>query len=203
MSTAKKFMFGTDFREGGRRAVGDADLAAARAEGFKAGQDQGRREAETQLNGLLGHLVQATERLLAEEDRRAAAIEEQAARVAIVTAQGLARAAVAERPLAQIERAVRECLGHARLAPHLVVRVNESAVEAVEQMLAGPAREVGFAGRLVVLGQPDIAPGDGRVEWADGGMVIDSTRIEQLVEQAVRSVFGHSNPSTPNEGGPA
>ena len=203
MGTAKKFMFGTDFREGGRRAVGDADLAAARTEGFKAGQEQGRREAETQLNGLLDRLLRTSEKLLAEEDRRALAIEEQAARVAIVTAQGLARAAVAERPLAQIERAVRECLVHARSAPHLVVRVNEGAVEAVEQMLAGPAREVGFAGRLVVLGQPDIAPGDGRVEWADGGMVIDSTRIEQLVEQAVRSVFGHSNPFTPSEGGPA
>lgn len=191
MSTAKKFMFGTDFREGGRRATSEADLTAARAEGFSAGQEHGRREAESQFNALVGKLARSADKLVADEERRVAEIEEQAAHVAIVTAQGLARAALAERPHAALERAVRECLGHARLAPHLVVRVNEAAVEAVEGLLAGLARETGFAGRLVVLGQPDIAPGDGRIEWADGGFVIDGARLEQLVEQAVAGLFGH------------
>ncbi|TCR69966.1 FliH/SctL family protein [Bosea sp. BK604] len=191
MSTAKKFMFGTDFREGGRRAASDADIAAARAEGFSAGQEQGRREAESQFNALVGKLVRSTDKLIADEQRRVAEIEEQAAHVALVAARGLAGAALAQRPLAALEQAVRECLGHARQAPHLVVRVNENAVEAVESMLAGLARETGFAGKLVVLGQPDIAPGDGRIEWADGGFVIDSARLEQLIEQAVASLFGH------------
>lgn len=191
MSTAKKFMFGTDFREGGRRAASDADVAAARAEGFSAGQEQGRREAESQFNALVGKLVRSTDKLIADEQKRVAEIEEQAAHVALVAARGLAGAALAQRPLAALEQAVRECLGHARQAPHLVVRVNENAVEAVESMLAGLARETGFAGKLVVLGQPDIAPGDGRIEWADGGFVIDGARLEQLIEQAVASLFGH------------
>ncbi|RDJ25383.1 flagellar assembly protein FliH [Bosea caraganae] len=190
MGTAKKFMFGTDFREGGRRATTEADIASARAEGFSAGQEQGRREAESQFNALVGKLVRSADKLVADEQKRLAEIEGQAAQVAIVTAQGLARAALAQQPLAALERAVRECLGHARLAPHLVVRVNETAVEPVESMLAGLAREMGFAGRLVVLGQPDIAIGDGRIEWADGGFVVDGARLEQLVEQAVASLFG-------------
>lgn len=201
MSTATKFMFGTDFREGNRRAVSEADLAAARSEGFAAGQEQGRREADAQLNGLLAHLVRSVERLLVEEDKRAFAIEEQAAQVAIVTAQTLAGAALADRPLARIEAVVRECLSHARLAPHLVVRVHESAVETMESMLAGLARETGFAGRLVVLGQSDIGPGDGRIEWADGGMAIDSALIGQKVEEAVRSIFGHMPQSNAAQGG--
>lgn len=191
MGTAKKFMFGTDFREGGRRAASDADLAAARAEGFNAGKEQGRREAESQFNALVGKLVRSTDKLIADEQRRLAEIEEQAAHVALVAARGLAGAALAQRPLAALEQAVRECLGHARQAPHLVVRVHEGAVETVESMLAGLARETGFAGKLVVLGQPDIVPGDGRIEWADGGFVIDSARLEQLIEQAVASLFGH------------
>ncbi|GAU83495.1 FliH/SctL family protein [Bosea sp. BIWAKO-01] len=201
MSTAKKFMFGTDFREGNRRAVSEADLAAARSEGFAAGHEQGRREADAQLNGLLAHLVRSVERLLVEEDKRAFAIEEQAAQVAIVTAQTLAGAALADRPLARIEAVVRECLSHARLAPHLLVRVHESAVETMESMLAGLARETGFAGRLVVLGQSDIGPGDGRIEWADGGMAIDSAVIGQKVEEAVRSIFGHMPQSNAAQGG--
>ena len=43
MATATKFMFGTDFREGNRKAASEADLNAARAAGFQAGQEQGRR----------------------------------------------------------------------------------------------------------------------------------------------------------------
>jgi flagellar assembly protein FliH len=42
-----------------------------------------------------------------------------------------------------------------------------------------------------VLGQADIAPGDGRIEWAEGGFVLDSQQLQALVEQAVARVFGH------------
>lgn len=190
MSTATKFMFGTDFREGGRRAAGEAEIAAARTEGFQAGEAQARREAEGQLNGLVAQLARSAERLLAQDDARAADIELEAARVAIATAQGLAGAALAEKPLAAIEHAVRECLSHARHAPHLVLRVNEDAVEAVEVLIKRLAQQGGFAGKLVVLGEPDIAQGDGRIEWADGGFTVDAQGLSRLVEQAVLTVFG-------------
>jgi flagellar assembly protein FliH len=190
MSSATKFMFGTDFREGGRRAAGEADLAAAKAEAFRAGEAQARREAEGQLNGLVGQLARGAERLLAQEEERVAAVEAQAARVAIATAKALAGAALAQKPLAEIERAVRECLAHARLAPHLLLRVNEGAVEAVETLVKRLAQESAFPGRLVVLGEPDIMPGDGRIEWADGGFAIDSETLSRQVEQAVAGVFG-------------
>ena len=43
------------------------------------------------------------------------------------------------------------------------------------------AKERGFEGRLITLGEPDIAPGDVRLEWADGGVVRDRSRIEEAV----------------------
>lgn len=192
MQRATKFMFGTDFREGGRRAASDADLAAAKTEAFRAGEAQARHEAEGQLNGLVNQLTRSAERLLAQEDARMASIEAQAARVAIATARALARAALAERPLAEVEQAVRDCLAHARLAPHLVLRVNEASVEAVEALIKRLAQESAYAGRLIVLGQSDIMPGDGRIEWADGGFAIDAQRLSPLVEQAVAAVFGQA-----------
>ena len=113
---ATKFMFGTDFREGSRKAAGEADIAAARAEGFHAGQEQAHREAQGQLVGLTGQLARSAERLFAQEAARTAAIEEHAAHVAIATAKALAGAALAEKPLAALEGAVREALNHARTA---------------------------------------------------------------------------------------
>jgi flagellar assembly protein FliH len=193
MSTATKFLFSTDFREGGRRAAGEADLAAAKAEAFRAGQEQGRREAEGQLNGLAAQLTRTAERLFAQEAARTAKIEAQAVDVAIAAAKALAGAALAERPLEALESAVRECFAHARLAPHLIVRVNEAAVEAAESLTKRLAQENGFAGRLLVLGEPDIAPADARIEWADGGFAIDSERLGRLLEQAVADAFAGSD----------
>ncbi len=45
-------------------------------------------------------------------------------------------------------------------------------------MLKRLARERGFEGRIVVLGEPDIALGDARLEWADGGIVRERRRFE-------------------------
>jgi flagellar assembly protein FliH len=192
MAAATKFQFGTDFREGGRRATSEADLQAARTEAFLAGEMQGRREAEAQLSAMAAQIARSAERLLAQDAARAVEVEAQAVRLALTAAQRLAGAALAERPLAALEQAIRECLGHARQAPHLVLRVHENAVESAEGLIKRLAQETGFAGRLVVLGDPDMAPGDGRIEWADGGLAVDSQHLSALVEQAVASVFGPS-----------
>ena len=72
--------------------------------------------------------------------------------------------------------------------------MNEGTVDAAETLLKRLAHENGFAGRLVVLGDPVIAPGDGRIEWADGGFSIETERMTQLVRQAVLDVFpAHSS----------
>lgn len=190
MAAAKKFMFDTDFRGNGRKAVDEAALASARAEGFSSGLDQGRRDADQQLSAVLAQLLRHGERLLAQQDERLAQIEAQAAQLAVATARSLAGAALADRPLAQLLAAARECLAHARHAPHLAIRVHESLVETVEGKLSGLAREAGFAGRIVVLGEPDIAIGDGRLEWADGGIAIERAELDEAVDRAVAAVFG-------------
>ena len=46
-------------------------------------------------------------------------------------------------------------------------------------------RECGLASRLVVLAEPEIAPGDCRIEWADGGITRDSAATEHAIDEAV------------------
>ena len=53
-------------------------------------------------------------------------------------------------------------------------------------MLKRLARERGFEGRIVVLGEPDIALGDARLEWADGGIVRERRRFESRDRRAPR-----------------
>ena len=119
MAAAKKFMFATDFSGNSRKAVDEEALEAARADAFRNGLDQARRESDQQLGALLSQLVRHGERLLAHQDERLAQIEAQAAQLAVATARSLAGAALADKPLAQLLAAARECLAHARHAPHL------------------------------------------------------------------------------------
>jgi flagellar assembly protein FliH len=191
MSTnASKFLFDCDF---GGPGSGSAKNAAAlqeaeargRAQGVAEGRRQGAAEAEAQLAAAMRRLADAAVQLLAGADAHQARLEEEALAFAAALGRKLAGTALAAQPLEPILEAARASLQHLRGVPHLVVRVNEGLVEAVEARVQKIARERGYEGRLVVLGEPGIAPGDGRIEWADGGVVREQAQIEAAVNAAL------------------
>ena len=57
--------------------------------------------------------------------------------------------------------------------------------EVAHKRLEEIARLRGFEGRLVVLAEPDIALGDCRIEWADGGLARDRAATEAAIAEAV------------------
>jgi flagellar assembly protein FliH len=70
-------------------------------------------------------------------------------------------------------------------APHVVVRLNDALYADARERLEDIARMRGFEGRLVVLAEPDIAPGDCRIEWADGGVTRERAKTEAAIGEAV------------------
>jgi len=97
---------------------------------------------------------------------------------------------MAEEPQAEITALARECFRHLIAAPHVAMRVNDALYKEASETLAGIAREHGFEGRLVVLADPSIAPGDCRIEWADGGVVRDRKATEDAIAQLVTRYLG-------------
>jgi len=65
------------------------------------------------------------------------------------------------------------------------VRVHSDMVEAVKPRLNAIARETGFSGAIVVLGEADMRPGDARVEWADGGASRDADALDKTLDDIV------------------
>jgi flagellar assembly protein FliH len=86
---------------------------------------------------------------------------------------------------------VADCMRHLVSTPHLVVRVNDALYENTKVSFEQIAHRYGFEGRLVILAEPEIAHGDCRIEWADGGIVLDRTateaKIAELVDQYMAS----------------
>jgi flagellar assembly protein FliH len=190
--SAKPFLFETDFRSGRPSAeVQRAAEAAARAEAeaHARGLQEGRAEAEAQLQGrmadAMSRLALAATSLIAQADARDAEREAQAVEVAILIARKVAGDALDAAPLSGIGEVARAALQHLRGVPHLVVRVHDSLVEEAETLVKRLARERGYEGRLVVIGDPDMPAGDARIEWADGGVVRERARIEAAVLDAL------------------
>lgn len=155
------------------------------AEAHARGMQEGRAQAETQVQARLADAVTrlglAAAGLIGQSDARDAEREAEAMDFAVSLARRIAGTALDAQPMAAIGDAARAALQHLRGVPHLVVRVHESLVDESEALVKQLARERGFEGRLVVLGEPDLAPGDARMEWADGGVVRDRARIEATV----------------------
>jgi flagellar assembly protein FliH len=80
---------------------------------------------------------------------------------------------------------VSDCFSHLVSTPHLVVRIHDSLYEAARDRIEGMAKQAGFEGRLVILAAPDIATGDCRIEWADGGVVLERAAIEAKISELV------------------
>ena len=204
MSGARKFLFGDDFRgptaeeEALRAAAERAAQEAARQQAFATGVAEGRRQAAAETERRLAEVM---ERLSAESSARFAAldpavgqVEDEALAYFDALARRLAGSALARQPLAAVADAAREAFQHLRGVPHLVARVGTALVEDVETLLKRSGREHGFEGRIIVIGDEELGPGDVRIEWADGGVARDRASFERALEAAVAASAGGSDP---------
>jgi flagellar assembly protein FliH len=198
---SRPFLFDTDFgrprgpspADAEALARAEAERAAGEAAAYARGLQDGRAEAafqeQARLADALTRVGLAAAGLLNQSDARDGEREAQALAFAEALARRIAGEALDARPLAAVEEAARSALRHLRGVPHLVLRVSEGLVDEAEALMRRLSREHGFEGRLVVLGEPDMAPGDARLEWADGGVVRERARIEAAVEAALSPNF--------------
>jgi flagellar assembly protein FliH len=112
-------------------------------------------------------------------------METEAVDVAVAVARKLATELLAREPLGEITALVSDCFAQLVSTPHIVVRINDALYEAAHARIETLAKQSGFAGRLVILAEPEIATGDCRIEWADGGVVLERAAIEAKINELV------------------
>lgn len=197
MAAARKFLFETEF--GDRKpepvpsiplAEHEAALVLAEARGAERGRAEataaGIAEAERRVEQGLARIEQGLARLAAALPRIEARLEAEAVDVAVAVARKLAAELVAREPVGAIGTLVASCLGELRGVPHVVVRVHDSLLDSAKARIDSIAAETGFSGRVVMIAEPDIAPGDARIEWADGGLVRDTASAADKIDELVR-----------------
>ena len=196
MAAPAKFLFDTDFSAPDRsreRAATAAEVAqkvaAAEARAYRDGFDAGQREAkaESDRRGALAleEIKIAMQAIASRYAGIETRMETEAVDVAVAVARKLCSALIAAEPLGEITGLVADCFSHLVATPHLVVRINDQLYDAAHQRIEHLAKASGFQGRLVVLAEPEIATGDCRIEWADGGVVLERVAIEAKIEELV------------------
>jgi flagellar assembly protein FliH len=202
-----KFLFDDDFAPGrdSKPSVALAEHAQKLKDAETTGYGRGFAEAKAATKAEAEQrAAMALERIAASlktfETSFAAVearLETEAVEVAVAVARKLAPTLVAREPLAEISALATDCFRHLVASPHVVVRVNDTLHAAARDGLEEIIRRQALESRLVVLAEPDIAPGDCRIEWADGGIVRDGAAIAAAIEQAVSRYINARLDGTP------
>lgn len=206
MGAPAKFLFDTDFsapHKSRERAPTAAEIAqkiaAAEAAAYQKGFDAAQREAKVQsdrrmataIEGIAASVKAIAERFAGIEMR----METEAVDVAVAVARKLCSALIAAEPSAEIIALVRESFRHLVSTPHLVIRINDQLYDTARDQIERIAKQSGFAGQLVILAEPDVATGDCKIEWADGGIVLERAAIDAGIDELVRGYMTLRKPN--------
>ncbi|MCG5243483.1 FliH/SctL family protein [Azospirillum doebereinerae] len=194
---------------------GEAELAAARAqghaEGFAAGKSEGtsagygkgfgdgmvsgqttgydraKAEIEATVNArianALDQLGNGVAHLLAQSEAANAMRGDQPVHLALAIVRKLMPEWARRGGMVEVEGMVRACLTDLIDEPRLIVRVADGTMDLVREHLDAVVASRGFGAKLMVVGDPTIAPGGCRIEWADGGMERDTAQLMSEIEQ--------------------
>src|SRR5579863_3862323 len=202
MAAPAKFLFDTDFAAPARERVSSPaevaqKVAAAEARAYGEGYDAAMREAKVESDRrvalALEQIAVAIKGIAAGFAGIELRMETEAVDVAAAVARKLSSALIAQEPLGEVTALVSDCFAQLVSTPHLVVRINDQLYEAAHDRIEKLAKQSGFAGRLVILAEPEIETGDCRIEWADGGVMLERAAIEAKINELVGRYIASRN----------
>jgi flagellar assembly protein FliH len=193
MALNVKYMFDEDFAGGQKPSItlveherrqADAESQAHR-KGFAAGQAQARGEASERIANALTVIANGLEGIERAMSAIEARLETEAVEVAVAVAGKLAPELIAREPFTEISALATETFRQLVTAPRVIVHIGADIYEAAREKLKETARARGFEGRLMVEADAAMAPGDCRIEWADGGVSRDLAATQAAIDEVV------------------
>jgi flagellar assembly protein FliH len=195
MGAPAKFLFDMDFSAPDKRERAATpseiaqQIASAEARAYRDGFDAAMREAKAESDRraalALEEIGIAIRTIATRFSGIETRMETEAVDVAVAVARKLCSELMAGQPLAEVMALVSDCFSQLVSTPHLVVRINDALYDDARERIERMAKQSGFEGRLVILAEPEIDSGDCRIEWADGGVVLERAAIEAKINELV------------------
>jgi flagellar assembly protein FliH len=164
-------------------------LAQAREEAYAEGMAAGERNATAvaaqTLAAAAGTLATQSAEMAAALDDATAQSRREAVELAASVGRKLALHLLARYPTVELDALIGECMQSLGGVPHLVIRCHPTIADGIRDIATAHMQTSGFAGRLVVMGDPELRLGDGRLEWVDGGLVRDIGAVSKDIDQKI------------------
>lgn len=178
-------------------------LAQARQEAYAEGVAAGERNATSlaaqTLAAAAGTLATQSAEMAAALDDAAANAQREAVELAASIGRKLALHLLARYPTVELDALIAECMQSLNGVPHLVVRCHPDIADGIRDIATAHMQTSGFAGRLVVMGDPEQRLGDGRLEWVDGGLVRDIGAIAKDIDRKISAYLAARKGQTRHE----
>src|SRR5690606_3828464 len=127
----------------------------AYAEGVAAGERNATAMAAQTLAAAAGTLATQSAAMAAALDAAAERASREAVELAANLGRKLALHLLARHPTAELDALIAECMASLDGVPHLVVRCHPDIADPIRDIATAHMQTSGYAGRLVVLGDPD------------------------------------------------
>ncbi len=169
----------------------EAELAQARADGLTEGHSTGLAEGRTETERLAAQAIgRMSERLSEIADtvrNHRNSVTHEATAVASAIIRKIAPDLILSGALDSIEAAISGCLPNLVEEPRIVVRVCDDVLDAIQSRIAPMIDASGFSGDIIVIADPALEVSDCTVEWADGGIRLDPSRVWRDIEEILRT----------------
>ncbi|MGD1880338.1 MAG: hypothetical protein ACFB13_22900 [Kiloniellaceae bacterium] len=167
----------------------EEELEAARQAAFAEGKADGLAEAEAnQANRLaeaVAELPPLFDRLAQDLAAQADGQRRETLEAAITVVRKLFPHLAREHGLDETRAVIEQCLERLRDEPRLVIRSADEDLDALKEHIEASAAHSAFDGKLVFLADDRLAPGDLRLEWADGGAERDQAGLWKEIDTVI------------------
>ncbi|MEM1400738.1 MAG: FliH/SctL family protein, partial [Pseudomonadota bacterium] len=177
----------------------EEDLASARQsghdEGLQAGLAQAKEHQEARLAGALEALAEQLSAANTSQEDAVADAAGDALAISVTLVKQLfpsLRTKLADR---EIKHFVRQRLSDAGEARSLKIQVHEDLCDAVTDQITPLIEQSGFPGTVSVEADPELAPGDVRLDWRDGGAERLYETLWTGLDAALKRSIGPTEPS--------
>ena len=172
---------------GKKRSTFAADeVENIRKEALATGRQEALAEATHAQAVALSAIAQSTSVLIEQFDRHIECVRQESAALALAVARKLAGGALSIAPQLELESFLSDCLHRLYREARLVVTVTPDNADYLRSRIEDIVTQNGFSGRVVIMPDPAMGPGDCRIEWADGGIEKNLEATFASIEERLR-----------------
>ncbi len=159
--------------------------------GFAAGKNTMLDSQQQQMNQLLSEIEKLLTTLSQDSEKKWSDFLIQLQQITLVILRKIIPSYVEKNGVDEIDSLVSKTIAEMNQEPRLVIRVAESQFEEANEHINDLAKNQAYVGKIVLLGEADLAPSDCRIEWADGGIERNQEKmwedITHIIDEQQRS----------------